>query len=226
MMKRPFETDFHILKYRPRDELVCLDVGANHGQSIDAIKLFSKSAKIVSFEPNRYLAEKLTKRWSYDSTVYIEPIGLSDQRSSDILYVPKYYNYVYDGLASFDRDEATDWLNAETVAAFNPQKLEILEYTCRSEALDALNLVPDFLKIDVQGFERAVLAGGSATIRKHAPLIMLENNPAADEYLRACGWHRHAFNGSTLVKGEYGSLNTFYLCDKTKELWPDLRVIS
>jgi hypothetical protein len=37
----------------------------------------------------------------------------------------------------------------------------------------------DFIKIDVEGHERAVLAGGRATIEKHRPDLFVEFNSAA-----------------------------------------------
>lgn len=40
--------------------------------------------------------------------------------------------------------------------------------------IDALDLKPDFIKIDVEGAEPLVLAGARNTIRKHSPLIYFE----------------------------------------------------
>jgi len=40
--------------------------------------------------------------------------------------------------------------------------------------LDSLNLVPDFIKLDIEGWEYFALKGGEATIRQHRPIVMLE----------------------------------------------------
>lgn len=42
--------------------------------------------------------------------------------------------------------------------------------------LDSLRLAPDFVKIDVEGMEYAVLIGGEQTIRTYRPVVMLEEN--------------------------------------------------
>lgn len=40
--------------------------------------------------------------------------------------------------------------------------------------LDSLNLAPDFIKLDVEGWEYFALLGGEQTIRTHRPVVMLE----------------------------------------------------
>ena len=40
--------------------------------------------------------------------------------------------------------------------------------------LDSLNLAPDFVKLDVEGWEYFALKGGEQTIRTHRPVVMLE----------------------------------------------------
>lgn len=42
--------------------------------------------------------------------------------------------------------------------------------------VDSLNVIPNFIKIDVEGMEYDVLKGGRKTILKHKPLIMIEEN--------------------------------------------------
>lgn len=42
--------------------------------------------------------------------------------------------------------------------------------------LDSLGLAPDFIKIDIEGYEFNALLGGVKTIQEHKPVIMLEEN--------------------------------------------------
>lgn len=42
--------------------------------------------------------------------------------------------------------------------------------------LDAFELAPDFVKIDVQGFEERVLEGAKQTLLKYKPVVLIEQN--------------------------------------------------
>ena len=46
----------------------------------------------------------------------------------------------------------------------------------------------DFIKIDVEGYEPKVLKGAEATLTKHWPLIQMEVNDEAEEYLFSIGY--------------------------------------
>lgn len=51
----------------------------------------------------------------------------------------------------------------------HPTKVQVSVLT-----LDEYELAPDFIKIDVQGYELLVLKGGKQTILKHKPIILIE----------------------------------------------------
>ena len=50
--------------------------------------------------------------------------------------------------------------------------------------IDSLNLDPDLIHLDVEGFEAFALLGAQATIARVKPLIVLETNGSGDAY----GW--------------------------------------
>jgi len=50
--------------------------------------------------------------------------------------------------------------------------------------IDSLNLSPDLIHLDIEGFEAFALLGAASTIQKHHPIIALETNGSGDEY----GW--------------------------------------
>ena len=118
---------------------------------------------------------------------------------------------MYDGLASFIEEEARQWLNAETVWRFNPDLLHIEKGTCKIALLDELDLDPVFIKLDVQGFERQVIAGGRQTIERNKPLILMENNLPGDQIMMEMGWQSASYSGYDLHLSERGDNNTFYL---------------
>ena len=218
-LKRPFEPDFKILQYFEDGAPTILDIGANRGQSLDACLMYQQNAQIHAFEPNTRLAKRLSDRFASRKNIQIRATGLADQAFERELYVPVYQGFEYDGLASFDRSEATGWLNSDTMAGFKEDRLIVEQRKCSATTLDNLDLKPDFVKIDVQGFEKQVLKGGEQTLRRSNPLIMLENNPPADELLLSWGWQRFAFDGESLICDETGELNTFYACAETLQKW-------
>ena len=212
-LRAPFEADFRFLAlWAPQPGEVFVDVGANRGQSIDAIRLYHPDALIHAFEPNPHLALALARLFEDDPALAVYRCGLAAREEGRRLFVPVYRGFVYDGLASFDEAECRGWLNEETVAGFDPSQLEVMACEAKAFPLDQLALPVGFLKLDVQGFERAVLEGGEQTLKSAAPIVMMENNEAADAFLtEELGWVRAAFTGKGLRANKWGDLNTFYV---------------
>lgn len=209
--KHPFEKEFGLISELPANSGCYLDIGANRGQSIEAIRLFRNDAEIHAFEPNGILVEKLSRRYASLPNVTLHDFGLSNENLSSNLYIPYYRSFMFDGLASFDKSEAEDWLNEETVWHFRKSLLSIREVPCNLRVLDELNLSPVFMKIDVQGNERSVLEGGIDTLKRATPLIILEKNPNAHNLLTELGWQRYAYNDGRLVPGGESENNDVYL---------------
>jgi FkbM family methyltransferase len=208
--RHPFEPDFEILAHLKLDGGVILDIGANRGQSIDAIRLYHPTAPLYAFEPNGFLAERLARRFAGDTGLTLNRFGLGDRPMRAPLHVPYDHGFMYDGLASFDRDEAAGWINASTMAWFDPARLEVRETVCEVRTPDGLGLRPAFVKIDVQGFERHVLEGGRQTLLATQPVILMENSPEAEAWLIAEGWVRCAWHKGQLVEGARGAVNNIF----------------
>jgi FkbM family methyltransferase len=50
--------------------------------------------------------------------------------------------------------------------------------------IDSLNVAPDLIHLDIEGYEAFALLGAEKTIKSHKPMIVLETNGSGDEY----GW--------------------------------------
>lgn len=174
-MGRTHERDFHALRHLGFNKSPLLvDVGGNVGQTVLSFYAVFPAATVVSFEPNPaafYKLERLTKRFPRLTTI---PNGLSDQTGEAELFVPAYNGNVLTGLASFDYESAKSWLRPDRVLRFDPMKLTVSSKRLPIVRLDDYELRPDFIKIDVQGLEYRVLAGGLDTIRTYRPVIMAE----------------------------------------------------
>ena len=209
--KRPFEPDFEVLEgFLVRPSEVLIDAGANRGQSIDAIKMFLPNIMLHAFEPNPLLAQRLVRQFSTSHALTLHQFGLGDMDTTGTLYVPFYRGFMYDGLASFDRNEASGWLSNETLAGFDPLHLKLRETTCSVRRLDDFGFSVAFLKLDVQGFERPLLEGGKATLEASKPLILMERSPDAEAYLTGLGWQHAAWSQNVLRRGSHGHTNSIW----------------
>lgn len=198
LLARPHERDFLALRFIPDELPGCyVDVGANHGQSIESIKLMKPFARVCSYEANTLLAERLIARYRNRPDVTMYPFGLADEERRRTLYVPKYKGYVYDGLASFDKSSAASWLGPDTLYWFSPAELTLLETSCVTRRLDDQGLQPVLVKIDVQGYEYQVIKGGIETIRNHEPVLLIEDFHWEHEMgtlLRQVGYEQYLFD--------------------------------
>lgn len=210
-LRRPHDPDFAALPYlNLRSAGSYVDVGANRGQSIDAIRLFMPAARIDAIEANPGLADDLVRRYG-DVTVHQVAVG--DEAGELELHVPVYRGFVFDGLASLDREEAARWLAADALWRFNPGLLELRAHQCTVVKIDDLDLAPDFMKLDIQGFEHQALCGAVATITKHRPALMVEApTRETDAMLDGFGYTADVWTGRELVPRSRPSKNVFYRC--------------
>ncbi|MEQ1930931.1 MAG: FkbM family methyltransferase [Parvularculaceae bacterium] len=210
----PFEPEFEILKaLQPAAGEICIDVGANRGQSIDAIRMFLPGVAIRAYEPLHDLAETLKARFAFDESVVVVEAGLGAKAGTRTLHVPSYAGYRFDGLASLDAQEAAGWLNSRTLLGYRADRLRTEELTIGVETLDAANAAPCFIKIDVQGAEDEVLSGAARTIGETRPVIIaetgLEGAPAAS--LASFGYEAFSFARGRLVPRTEPSRNGVFI---------------
>jgi FkbM family methyltransferase len=219
----PHESDFRALRhFGPNSNRVLIDVGANQGQSIESMLIYMPSAQIVSFEANPDLAQKLRARYEQNRRISVIARGLSDSTGTLTLYVPSYKRFVYDGLASFDKKEAASWINEQRIFGFNPARLTIAEITCQVSTLDAEQLAPSFVKVDVQGYEYNVLKGGVQTLRMYEPVLLVEsfrNDPRTTQLAEELGYEEYNFDSRSLRKGPpHRSPNSFLITRRTAKI--------
>lgn len=215
LLRQPSDPDFAALRFIP-DSLpgCCVDVGANRGQSIAAIRLFKPRARIHSFEPNPELAAALARRYRGRAAISVHAFGLADVAGGARLFIPVYKGCVYDGLASLDRQSAATWLSPETLYGFSERRLAVRETVCRTERLDDQHLDPFFIKIDVQGREFEVVRGGIETIRRLEPVLMIEDlshRPRLAALLHDLGYRQYLFDATGFFRADAGAVVNFLL---------------
>ena len=136
-----------------------VDIGANEGMiSLEAARQVGPAGRVISFEPNPGPANIFSAAIERNklNQVDLRRTGLSDQAGVLKLYVPD----INSGEGSFARKEGREVTCPVMVA---------------DEALSEVR--PDFIKIDVEGFELKVLAGLKQTLARSKAPISLEMHP-------------------------------------------------
>jgi FkbM family methyltransferase len=214
LRNRPHDVDYEAFRSMefPADLLI-LDIGANHGQSITSFRTLFPRCKIVSFEPSQILAQRLMAQHAGDPNITIHACGLGSAESTFTLYTPYYRRYCFDALASGSKEKAQTWLGPDTIFGFRRELLTVHEANVPLRTLDWFGLRPNLVKIDTEGFEYDVLDGGRRTISENRPVVLLEScTPRIEEYFRALDYVPATYRHPHLVEGTTGGdTNTFFL---------------
>jgi FkbM family methyltransferase len=142
-----------VRKARP----VCLDVGANAGQTIDMLKAVYGNPIIHAFEPSTRTFALLRQKAAYDG-VHLYNYALGREISSR-----EFVNYQDSCLSSFlalDPHEDNRFRNVR-IEAKEPVAIETIDSFLDRSGIDNV----DLLKIDTQGFDLEVLLGGEKSFQ-------------------------------------------------------------
>lgn len=207
----PAEPDFDALRLLPgMDNGLAIDVGANRGDTIQAIRMRTRNTRIMAFEPNPLIFSRLNRIYKGLKDVKLFNFGLGNQDEIVPLNVPFYREFMFDGLASFDIAAALGWLKGR-IFFYNEKYLRVKQIDCCLTSLDRFEVNPSFIKIDVQGFEDRVLGGAVETIERSRPVILIET-PSADviRFTKRLSYVPYRYVHKQLQKG-FGNLNTFFI---------------
>lgn len=136
--------------------MVAFDIGANRGQT--AQLLSEAGAMVYAFEPVPDCIREIEARNLPNVTIV--PTALSD----------------HEGIATFhvDRRDGAG-MEASSLRVLDIATDEMIVPVTTLDALVESNgLAPDFIKIDVEGVEEKVIAGGMKTIRRFRPILIFE----------------------------------------------------
>lgn len=132
-----------------------IDAGANIGlQSVRISKFFSR---VYAFEPTSLNFECLYENTKNIPNIIVKKIGLGDQHQFTNIHLPKISNNC-GAFSIVDFVQYEDDLYTE--------EIEILQ-------LDSFELIPNFIKIDTQGFELCILKGSKKTLQ-NKPVLLIE----------------------------------------------------
>lgn len=167
------DPDFSILPFILPINATLIDVGANCGQSIKAVKAMLPQARVHSFEANPELHGTLAAVAAAHDGVTVHGVGLGSHAGSASFYVPsaggiRHLEEVSMVAGELDKPWVKDrWAGRGA--------LQIDRFTALIETGDSVGLAPDLIKIDVEGAESEVVRGFAETIERHRPILLVEN---------------------------------------------------
>lgn len=151
---------------------IVIQAGGNAGLYPYLYSKFFK--KVYTFEPDPLNYQCLQHNLKDCNNVIMNNVGLSD----------KFENV---GLEYNDH-----WLDENCGAMHVTDGNDIQLIT-----IDSLNLNPDLIHLDIEGYEAFALHGGLNTIRRSHPIIVLETNNSGEKY----GWTQDKINEFLFVNG-------------------------
>jgi FkbM family methyltransferase len=192
----PLELEFHAFRVLPSTARLFLDIGANDGISARSFRLFNKTTPILSIEANPCHEKALQRTKSALDLFDYKLVAAGGRRGQLTLHTPVVRGIALTAYAAMDRSEAERRVREDMPRS--ARKLRFIETTVPVIPIDDLALAPDFVKIDVEGFEAEVLRGMVATIERCGPLFMIEydaaNVAAIGEILGPFGYRSYVFD--------------------------------
>lgn len=141
---------------------VFLDIGANSGHHSLFMSKYSK--EVHSFEPYHVVGKNLADHIKRNNikNISLHPVGLGIQNTKLPFYAPTGRNL---GLGSFEPNTVKH--GNQYIGDFHVLNGD--KYI-REQGITNINLV----KVDVEGFEKPVLAGLKTTLQKNRPVLVVE----------------------------------------------------
>jgi FkbM family methyltransferase len=194
---------------------LALDVGGNWGQSVEALRYYAKPKRIMTFEPNPVLSARLERVYRDNAAVEVQRCGLAEADGRLKLYIPKYNDFIFDGLASMQEGSYRSWLSPDRLLWYSEDRLSAIEAEAPIRRLDDFDISPQVVKLDIQGYEINALRGGEKTFARCRPFTILED-PNADcvAFFARLGMANYVLEGEVLHQGRTAYTNTLFLTDE------------
>jgi len=184
---------------------VILDIGANIGlMTIPFSKMVGINGKVVSYEPQAEIYRILCGNIAINNLTNVEAHNLAVGDNNNPLFLPKI--------------DYTKPNNFGGMSLQNNGETKVNQIKIDDLSLDKLNL----MKIDVETMELNVLNGSINTIKKHRPIIYVENDrkdnsPNLLEFLLLenynCYWHiSNLFEPNNYKNNKINAFDVNYVC--------------
>ena len=170
----PFREEPIISKFC-KPGMIAFDVGANIGEwTLTIANGVGAQGRVYSFEPTPFLFDALKKTVAANqiNQVIVSPYALSDKSKIMDFYIQYDENELLDArLSRLDSPaDFKEWItDGEKAKKIQVETITLDEFAVK-EKLERL----DFIKIDAEGYESAIVEGGLSVLKKFRPNLILE----------------------------------------------------
>jgi FkbM family methyltransferase len=182
------ESEFNLLPQLVDPAKIAIDIGANKGVYTHA--LAKLCPEVHAFEPHPKMFPLLVRALPENARAY--NVAVSDANGTAELVIPSYNKAGFTNQgASLDQNKKNAPFGFTTVPI-------------SARTLDSYNLTNvGFIKMDVEGFEAAVVRGMCDTVRREKPVLMIEIEE----------WHRKQPIEDCLAEMEVLNSDVFFVRD-------------
>lgn len=158
-----FDAELLLLEFFLTKNSVFFDIGTNKGEYAYYVEKLINPKNIYLFEPEKKLNKQLQAIFS---NCNVNNIALSNSKGTHQFKIPVINGVVDNCLSSLE------------VGNKEENETEAIIYEVKTDTLDNFtkekNVIPDVIKIDVEGHELSVLKGAEKFISKYHPTLIIE----------------------------------------------------
>ena len=163
-----------------------LDVGAHVGtMTLPLARIVGPSGRVLAFEPQRLVFRLLEANVALNSLVNVETYNalLGDEQVAEVA-VPEIDPTARGNMGAFSQPQFQQTRDGEPLLDSDGQQLSMLGVNYVPQmTIDTLRVDRvDFIKLDVEMMEEAVLAGAAQVLDRDAPIIYMEHHPMRTEH--------------------------------------------
>ena len=188
------ERELHLLSQLADPARTCVDIGANKGVYTHVLSRLCQH--VAAFEPHPKVFRMLLRGLPTNASAY--QIALSDRDGEAELFIPGRAGRMSTQLGTLQQRSR------------RPAGSSVFVRTRTLDSFDFRNV--GFIKIDVEGFEQAVLRGARTTLERERPVLLLEieerhtGEPLGTSIASVAGYGYDVYYARDDVDGSAGEL--------------------
>ena len=215
-----YESECEVFKYlKKRSNITIIDIGSSNLSFSSYISNFFYKSNFFCFEPLSHFYKY--KKLKNSNKLNIFKKACSNKYQKIILFTPFKKILTFRIYLKYFSSYSLKFVKKNIIKYFNNQNKFFYEKTIvHTIKIDDLNLKPDVVKLDIEGYEFNALLGARKTIKRFKPVIYIENpSLSIDKFFYSINYKKYQYQKkykklSEIKKTNKVSYNYFYIYDK------------